>query len=88
VVQPGDCLWTIARHSYGRGIEYTAIFEENHDQIRDPRRIYPGQAFHMPTADEAAHAPPLSAVERAIRSERRTSLRHIERRHEGETSRG
>jgi nucleoid-associated protein YgaU len=88
VVQPGDCLWTIARHSYGRGIEYTAIFEENHDQIRDPRRIYPGQAFHMPTADEAAHAPPLSAVERAIRSEHRTSLRHIERRHGGETSRG
>jgi nucleoid-associated protein YgaU len=62
VVQPGDCLWTIARHNYGHGIDYTAIFEENRDQIRDPRRIYPGQAFHMPTAEEAAHAPPPSAL--------------------------
>jgi nucleoid-associated protein YgaU len=62
VVQPGDCLWTIARHDYGRGVEYTAIFAENLDQIRDPARIYPGQAFHMPTADEAAHAPPVSAI--------------------------
>ena len=49
MVQPGDCLWTIARHNYGRGVEYTAIFAEELDQIRDPDRIYPGQVFHMPT---------------------------------------
>ncbi|MBW4023077.1 MAG: LysM peptidoglycan-binding domain-containing protein [Proteobacteria bacterium] len=70
VVQPGDCLWTIARHSYGRGVEYTAIFQDNLDQIRDPDRIYPGQAFHMPTADEAAHAPPISAVKTLLRNQR------------------
>jgi nucleoid-associated protein YgaU len=64
VVQPGDCLWTIARHDYGRGVEYTAIFADNLDQIRDPDRIYPGQAFHMPTSDEAAHAPPVSAIKK------------------------
>jgi len=79
VVQPGDCLWTIARHNYGRGIVYTAIFEENRDQIRDPRRIYPGQAFHMPTAEQAAHAPPLSALEPLLRAEHRTHGRHGER---------
>jgi nucleoid-associated protein YgaU len=69
VVQPGDCLWTIARHDYGRGVEYTAIFAENLDQIRDPAKIYPGQAFHMPTADEAAHAPPVSAITKLKRRE-------------------
>jgi nucleoid-associated protein YgaU len=69
VVQPGDCLWTIARHDYGRGVEYTAIFAENLDQIRDPAKIYPGQAFHMPTPDEAAHAPPVSAITKLKRRE-------------------
>jgi nucleoid-associated protein YgaU len=59
VVQPGDCLWTIARHSYGHGVQYTAIFQANLDQIKDPDLIYPGQAFRMPTSDEAAHAPPI-----------------------------
>jgi nucleoid-associated protein YgaU len=92
VVQPGDCLWTIARHNYGRGIVYTAIFEENRDQIRDPRRIYPGQAFHMPTQDEAAHAPPPSALTPLIRSEYeapgRHGARHVKRPEEGETSQG
>jgi nucleoid-associated protein YgaU len=57
VVQPGDSLWLIARHSYGHGVQYTAIFKENTDQIRDPDLIFPGQTFHMPTMDEAAHAP-------------------------------
>jgi nucleoid-associated protein YgaU len=79
VVQPGDCLWTIARHNYGRGIVYTAIFEENQDQIRDPRRIYPGQAFHMPTPEEAAHAPPPSALAHLLRTEHRAPRRHDER---------
>jgi nucleoid-associated protein YgaU len=92
VVQPGDCLWTIARHTYGRGIVYTAIFAENRDQIRDPARIYPGQAFHMPTSDEAAHAPPPSALTPLLRSERpasdRRAERHRKRRAEGETSQG
>jgi nucleoid-associated protein YgaU len=73
VVQPGDCLWTIARHSYGHGVEYTAIFAANLDQIRDPKLIFPGQAFHMPTLDEAAHAPPIAAVKRLQREQRRGS---------------
>jgi nucleoid-associated protein YgaU len=88
VVQPGDCLWTIARHNYGRGIVYTAIFAANRDQIRDPRRIYPGQAFHMPTQEEAAHAPLPSALAPLLRTEHRTHVRHVKRREGGETSRG
>ena len=69
VVQPGDCLWTIARQNYGRGVQYTAIFVKNMDQIRDPDKIYPGQVFHMPSQDEAAHAPDVSAIKKLKRGE-------------------
>ena len=48
IVQPGNNLWTIARNRYGRGIEYTVIFDANKDQIRDPDLIYPGQVFALP----------------------------------------
>ena len=69
IVQPGDCLWTIARHSYGHGVEYTAIFVKNTDQIRDPDRIYPGQVFRMPSSDEATHAPDVSTIKKLKRGE-------------------
>lgn len=69
VVQPGDCLWTIARHNYGHGVEYTAIFVKNMDQIRDPDRIYPGQVFRMPSADEATRAPSVSTIRRLKQGE-------------------
>ncbi len=52
IIQPGDNLWTIARHIYGRGIRYTIIYEANRDQIRDPDLIYPGQVFATPKAQE------------------------------------
>jgi nucleoid-associated protein YgaU len=48
VVQPGNNLWNIARHTYGRGILYSVIYERNSDQIRDPDLIYPGQIFSLP----------------------------------------
>ncbi len=51
IIQPGDNLWTIARHIYGRGIQYTIIYEANRDQIRDPDLIYPGQVFATPRAE-------------------------------------
>jgi len=51
IIQPGDNLWTIARHIYGRGIQYTIIYEANRDQIRDPDLIYPGQVFATPKAE-------------------------------------
>jgi hypothetical protein len=48
VVQPGANLWRIARRVYGRGTRYTVIYQANREQIRDPNRIYPGQAFSLP----------------------------------------
>ncbi len=48
VVQPGNSLWRIARRTYGRGLQYTVIYEANKDQIRDPDLIYPGQIFTLP----------------------------------------
>lgn len=48
IIRRGDNLWTIARRVYGEGIKYTAIYEANTGQIRDPDRIYPGQVFDLP----------------------------------------
>jgi len=48
VVQPGQNLWRLARSAYGTGVRYTVIYLANRDQIRDPRLIYPGQAFAVP----------------------------------------
>jgi hypothetical protein len=48
VVQPGNSLWRISRRAYGRGAQYTIIYEANKDQIRDPDLIYPGQIFEVP----------------------------------------
>ena len=47
-VQPGNSLWRISRRIYGKGIQYTDIYEANRSQIRDPDLIYPGQVFAVP----------------------------------------
>jgi hypothetical protein len=49
VVQPGNSLWRIARRVYGEGLRYTVIYQANHDQIRNPDLIYPGQIFTVPS---------------------------------------
>ena len=51
VVQPGNSLWRLARSTYGKGWQYTIIFEANRSQIRDPNLIYPGQVFVLPPAN-------------------------------------
>jgi nucleoid-associated protein YgaU len=48
VVQPGSNLWTVARRTYGEGVQYTTIYNANEDQIDDPDLIYPGQVFVLP----------------------------------------
>jgi nucleoid-associated protein YgaU len=48
VITPGDNLWLIARHVYGRGTLYTVIYGANASQIHDPNLIFPGQAFSLP----------------------------------------
>jgi len=47
----GNSLWVIARRIYGQGILYTAIYEANKTQIKDPNLIYPGQVFSLPVKD-------------------------------------
>lgn len=48
VIQPGNNLWQISRVIYGKGHQYTVIYEANKTQIRDPDKIYPGQIFETP----------------------------------------
>ncbi|MHA1546149.1 MAG: LysM peptidoglycan-binding domain-containing protein, partial [Alphaproteobacteria bacterium] len=50
IIQPGDNLWTISRALYGRGTQYTVIFEANRNQIGNPNLIFPGQVFMTPGA--------------------------------------
>ena len=45
----GDSLWRISRKMLGRGIRYTQIYEANSSQIRNPRLVFPGQIFVMPS---------------------------------------
>ncbi|ESR22920.1 LysM peptidoglycan-binding domain-containing protein [Lutibaculum baratangense] len=52
LINRGDNLWTIARRLYGSGVRYTAIYDANRTQIRDPDLIYPGQVFTIPYLDE------------------------------------
>jgi LysM repeat protein len=48
MVSRGDSLWRISRAAYGDGARYTVIYDANHNQIRHPDRIYPGQVFVIP----------------------------------------
>jgi len=48
IIRRDDNLWTIAKRLYGDGLRYTAIYEQNRDQIRDPDLIFPGQTFTLP----------------------------------------
>ena len=50
VIQPGNSLWKLSRVIYGRGLNFTVIYQANKDQIRNPNRIYPGQIFAIPGA--------------------------------------
>jgi nucleoid-associated protein YgaU len=50
-IERGDSLWAISRRTYGDGDRYTAIYDANQDQIRDPDLIYPGQVFVLPAED-------------------------------------
>lgn len=48
-VKSGDCLWNIAKKFYGKGSDYTKIYNANKGVIgSNPNPIYPGQVFTIP----------------------------------------
>lgn len=47
-VKRGDCLWNIAKKYYGKGNQYTKIYNANKDKIKNPNLIYPGQVLTIP----------------------------------------
>lgn len=47
-VKRGDTLSKIAREQYGNAGKYMVIFEANKPMLKDPDRIYPGQALRIP----------------------------------------
>jgi nucleoid-associated protein YgaU len=48
VVAGGDSLWRISLAKYGKGDQYSAIYDANRSQIRNPDRIFPGQRIVIP----------------------------------------
>jgi LysM repeat protein len=48
VVSRGDTLWRLSSRAYGNGGRYMVIYDANHNQIRNPNRIYPGQVLMIP----------------------------------------
>lgn len=44
----GDTLWAIAKKYYGKGAQYTKIYEANKNIIKNPNLIYPGQKVVIP----------------------------------------
>ncbi len=48
-VEKGNNLWRISRETLGFGKRYTEIYAANSAQIRDPKLIYPGQIFVIPS---------------------------------------
>lgn len=47
-VKSGDNLSYIAKHFYGNGAEWKAIFDANRDQLTDPDHIKAGQMLKIP----------------------------------------
>jgi len=47
-VKSGDTLSKIAKEHYGDANRYGEIFEANRPMLKDPDKIYPGQALRIP----------------------------------------
>ena len=48
VVQPGESLSQIAARLGGSPRLWPVLYRANRDQIKDPSRLYPGQALRIP----------------------------------------
>ncbi|HEX4809513.1 MAG TPA: LysM peptidoglycan-binding domain-containing protein [Bryobacteraceae bacterium] len=54
-VQPGDSLWKISEHFYGKGHLFKSIISANPDKLKDEHSvIHPGDTLKIPAAAEAA----------------------------------
>jgi nucleoid-associated protein YgaU len=51
IIKRTDNLWRISRRMYGKGVRWSTLYQANKDQIRNPRWIFPGQVFVVPTGD-------------------------------------
>jgi nucleoid-associated protein YgaU len=51
-VVSGDSLSKIAKQFYGDASKYPVIFEANRPMLKDPNKIYPGQALRIPPLDK------------------------------------
>lgn len=47
-VAKGETLGKIAKHYYGKPMQYVAIFEANKDILKNPDIIHPGQELIIP----------------------------------------
>lgn len=48
-MKSGDCLWNIAKKFYGKGSDYTKIYNANKGTIgSNPNLIYAGQVLTIP----------------------------------------
>jgi nucleoid-associated protein YgaU len=58
VVKEGEVIWGIAAHKdvYADPLLWPIIYKANRDQIKDPRRIYPGQVLSIPRGISSAEA--------------------------------
>lgn len=50
-IEAGDSLSKIAKDVYGDAMKWQALFEANHEVIKDPDLIYPGQTIRIPDLD-------------------------------------
>ncbi len=48
VVEPGESLWQIAAVMTGNPYRWPELYRANRDQIKDPKRLYPGQRLAVP----------------------------------------
>jgi nucleoid-associated protein YgaU len=51
IIKRTDNLWRISRKLYGKGVRWSTLYQANKDQIRNPRWIFPGQVFVVPTGN-------------------------------------
>ncbi|RVB19950.1 LysM peptidoglycan-binding domain-containing protein [Mesorhizobium sp. M7A.F.Ca.CA.002.10.1.1] len=62
IIRRNDTLWRISRRVYGHGVRFSTIYLANQDQISDPDRIWPGQAFKVPEKSKEGEAADLKAM--------------------------